>query len=206
MARPPDIAKKRELALRATEVLESEGLSISYEQLSRAMGINRTTLLYHFPTHADIIQTILAGMLAEQAAFVESRVAEHEHPVDRLYARMLAVHEFHEGGEARLLFLSQAVAVTGGANVRAIVKGATDLFEEGRRALVEGLERGVAAGIVAPCDAKAIVSLTRAVIDGLSFQRVTTSGSIRPMQELFWKSVLLPLKRQPTKARKEKKK
>lgn len=206
MARPPDFAKRRELALRATEVLESEGLAISYEQLARAVGVNRTTLLYHFPTHADIIQTVLAGVLAEQGAFVESRIAEHEHPVDRLYARMCAVHEFHEGGEARLLFLSQAIAVTGGAKVGEIVKGASDSFEEGRRALVDGLERGIAAGTVAPCDAKAVVALTRAVIDGLTFQRVTSAGSIRPMQELFWKSVLLPLKRPATKSSKEKKK
>jgi len=197
MARPPDREKKRDLAHRAAAVLEKHGLTISTEELARRLEINRTTLLYHFPTYGEIIQTVLGDVLGEQAIFVEAKVNEHEHPIDRLYARICAIHAFHEGRERRLLFLSQAIAVTGGPNVAEIVKGATDLFEASRNALVHGIEVGIEEGTVAPCDAKAVVSLARAVIDGLTFQRVTSNASIHPMQELFWTSVLLPLKRMP---------
>ncbi len=204
MARPPDLEKRKELARRAAAVLEKHGLTISTEELARRLEINRTTLLYHFPTYADIIQSVLGDLLAEQAIYVERKVREHEHPIDQIYARIRATHSFHEGRERRLLFLSQAVAVTGGPNVADIVRGAADLFEASRNALVAALERGIDEGTVAPCDAKAVISLARAVIDGLTFQRVTSSAPIEPMQRLFYESVLLPLKRSPSQAKTKK--
>ena len=195
MARPRETEKRRELAQRAAAVLEEKGLTIPTEQLARELGINRTTLLYHFPTYAEIIQTVLGELLVEQAAFVELRVAEHEHPIDRLYARVRAAHSFHQGNERRLLFLTQAVAVTGGAEVTAILRGAADLFAPGRRALVTAIERGIEEGTVAPCDARAVVALVRAVIDGLTIQRVTEGGAIEPAHRFLWEHVLAPLKR-----------
>ncbi len=194
MARPREIEKRRDLAHRAVAVLEEKGLGISTEQLARALDVNRTTLLYHFPTYAEIIQTVLAELLSEQAIYVESRVNEHTHPVDRLYARVRAVHGFHHGNERRLLFLTQAVAVTGGSEVTEIVKQAADLFAPSRRALVEGLERGMEEGTVQPCDAKAVVAIVRAVIDGLTIQRVTEGASLEAAHRFLWEHVLAPLK------------
>ncbi|HSO40791.1 MAG TPA: hypothetical protein VLT33_50040 [Labilithrix sp.] len=195
MARPRDTDKRRELAQRAAAILEEKGLGISAEQLARELGINRTTLLYHFPTYAEIIQTVLGELLVEQAAFVEARVAEHEHPLDRLFARVRAAHSFHHGHDRRLLFLTQAVAVTGGAQVTEIIRGAADLFAPSRRALVQGLERGIEEGTVAPCDAKAVVALVRSVIDGLTIQHVTEGTSVEPVHRFLWEHVLAPLKR-----------
>lgn len=204
MARPKDTGKRRELAERAVAVLEDKGLSISTEQLARELGVNRTTLLYHFPTYAEIIQTVLAELLTEQAAIVEAKVAEHEHPIDRLYARVRAVHAFHAGREQRLVFLSQAVAVTGGARVTEIVRAASEVFAPSRRALVEGLEKGIAEGTVEPCDAKALVALVRSVIDGLTIQRVTTGEPVLPVHVFLWERVLAPLKRTSSRTRERK--
>jgi AcrR family transcriptional regulator len=201
MARPRDTEKRRELAQRAAAVLEEKGLSISTEQLARELDVNRTTLLYHFPSYAEIIHTVLAELLAEQAAFVEAKVAEHTHPIDRLYARVRAAHAFHHGRERRILFLSQAVAVTAGASVTDIVRDAADLFAPGRRALVEGLERGIEEGTVAPCDAAAVVALVRAVIDGLTIQRVTSGVPVEPVHRFLWEHVLAPLKCAPPKSK-----
>lgn len=195
MARPRETEKRRELAQRAAAVLEEKGLTISTEQLARELGINRTTLLYHFPTYSEIIQVVLGALLLEQAAFVELRVAELQHPIDRLYARVRATHDFHHGNERRLLFLTQALAVTGGAGVTEILRGAADLFAPGRLALVTGIERGIEEGTVAPCDAKAVVALARAVIDGLTIQRVTEGASLEPVHRFLWEHVLEPLKR-----------
>lgn len=197
MPRPRDEAKTRDLALRAAAVLERDGLTISAEHLARELGIKRPTLLYHFPTHGHVVQVALAELLREQAAFVEQRVERHQHPIDRLYARLRAIHEFHAGREARLLFLTQAIAVTGGARVADILKGAADLFEGARKDMVARVEKGIEEGIVHPCDAKALVALLRAVIDGLTIQRVTSPRSVAPAHELFWEKVLLPLKRDP---------
>jgi AcrR family transcriptional regulator len=196
MARPRETEKRRELAQRAAAVLEEKGLTIPTEQLARELGLNRTTLLYHFPTYSEIIQTVLGELLLEQAAIVEARVAEHEHPIDRLYARIRATHSFHHGNERRLLFLTQAVAVTGGVEVTEILRGAADLFAPSRRALATAIERGIEEGTVAPCDAKAVVALARAVIDGLTIQRVTEGASLEPVHRFLWEHVLEPLKRE----------
>jgi AcrR family transcriptional regulator len=200
MARPRDFEKAREIARRAVEVLEREGLTISTEHLARALDIKRPTLLYHFPTYSHIVQAALAELLMEQAAFVEKRVEEHEHPIDRIYARLTAVNDFHEGRETRLLFLTQAIAVTAGARAAEIITSASDLFEGARQEMVTRIERGIEEGIVHPCDAKALVALLRAVIDGLTIQRVVSPRTVPAVHEMFWKTVLEPLK---TKKRKK---
>ena len=202
MGRPRDVEKTRDLALRAAAVLERDGLTISSEHLARELGIKRPTLLYHFPTHGHVVQAALTELLLEQAAFVEARVEKHDHPIDRLYARLRAVHAFHEGRETRLLFLSQAIAVTSGNRVQEIVAGAAALFEGARQDMIARIERGIEEGIVHPVDAKALVSLLRAVIDGLTIQRVVSPKSVPPAHELFWETVLLPLKREPKKGKK----
>ena len=126
-----------------------------------------------------------------------ARVLTKAHPIDRLYAQVQAVHEFHHGNEARLLFLSQALVTTGGARTLSIVEGAAKIFEAQRRANADAVRAGIAAGIVAPCDADALVQLVRAVIDGLMLQRVTEGIALAPIHTFLWEHVLLPLKRDP---------
>ena len=202
MARPRDVEKSKVLARRAVEVLERDGLTVSTEHLARELDVKRPTLLYHFPTYGHIVQAALAELLMEQAAFVEKRVEEHAHPIDRMYARLTAVHDFHRGQETRLLFLTQAIAVTAGGRAAEILATASELFEGARRDMVARIERGIEEGIVQPCDAKALVSLMRAVIDGLTIQRVISPRTVPAVHEMFWKTVLEPLKR----SKKEKKK
>jgi AcrR family transcriptional regulator len=158
--------------------------------------VKRPTLLYHFPTYGHIVQAALAELLMEQATFVEKHVEKHEHPIDRMYARLTAVHEFHRGRETRLLFLTQAIAVTAGGRAAEIITTASDLFEGARQDMVARIERGIGEGIVRPCDAKALVSLLRAVVDGLTIQRVVSPRTVPAVHEMFWKTVLEPLKKQ----------
>jgi AcrR family transcriptional regulator len=209
MARPPDPEKRRELARRAVEVLEREGLAISAARLAEALGVKRPTLLYHFPSHAHIVEVALEDLLTEQAAFVLERIAEHEHPIDRLYAQLCAVHAFHSGREQRVVFLSQAIAATVGARMANIIAVGNQVFEAHRKAAADGIRRGVADGTVAPCDADALVALVRSVTDGLMVQRVMTGLSLEPVHQLLWERLLRPLKltpatRRPTRSRPQK--
>jgi len=199
MARPRDVEKTRDLALRAAAVLEREGLGLPTEQLARHLGVKRPTLLYHLPTYARVVEITLADLLAEQAAFVAAAVDRHDHPIDRIDARVRAIHAFHRGREGRLLFLTQAVAVTGGGQALDIARAAASFFEESRADMVRRVEEGIAAGVVEPCDARALVGLARAVIDGLTIQSVTDGASAEPIHAMFWERVLAPLKRRPTK-------
>ena len=195
MPRYPNPHKKRALARRAVEVLEREGLGIPAARLAAELGVKRPTLLYHFPSYGQIVEAALQDLLTEQAAYVMARVEEHEHPIDRLYAQVKAVHAFHHGREGRVVFLTQAIAATSGARMKEIVEAGNMVFDAQRRAAVGRLKKGIAAGTVGPCDVDALVALVRAVIDGLMVQRVVTGRSLAPVHELLWERVLKPLKR-----------
>jgi AcrR family transcriptional regulator len=194
MARPPQPDKRLELAREAALVLEREGLDISTSRLAEALGLNRSTLLYHFPSRARIIETALEALLTEQALFVLARVEKHRHPIDRLYAQLRAVHEFHHGREARIVFLSQAIAASG-ERMASIIEVGNRVFEAHRRAAADRVREGIERGIVAPCDADALVNTVRAVTDGLMVQRVMTGLDLAPVHELLWTNLLRPLKR-----------
>ena len=196
MARPPQPEKRRDLARRAVDVLSREGLEISTARLAQALGVKRPTLLYHFPSHGQLVEVALEDLLTEQAAFVLAEVERHEHPIDRLHAQLVAVHAFHRGREARIVFLSQAIAATAGARLEAIVEVGNRVFEAHRRAAAERIREGIARGTVAPCDADALVALVRAVTDGLLVQRVMTAVELAPVHALLWERLLAPLKRE----------
>lgn len=201
MARPPEPDKRRELARRAARVLEREGLEIPVSRLAEALDVKRPTLLYHFPTYGHLLEVALEDLLVEQATFVLARVEEHEHPLDRLYAQLRAVHAFHDGREARVVFLSQAIAVSAGKRLPEILATGTRVFEAYRRDAVERVQRGIAEGIVAPCDAEALVALVRSTVDGLMLQRVTSGVEPSRVHEFFWEHVLAPLKKTKSKRR-----
>jgi AcrR family transcriptional regulator len=197
MARPSEHDKRRELAARAVAVLQRKGLEISMTELADALEIKRPTLLYHFPTKAHIIEVALEELLTEQIAYVSERVAQHAHPIDRLYAQVRAVHAFHEGQEARVVFLTQAIATTAGERLSHIIAIGNRVATARREAAGKALRDGIAAGTVARCDVDALLALLRAVTDGLMVQRVMTGVDLKPVHELLWDRVLAPLKLEP---------
>lgn len=193
MTRPLETEKRRALAHRAVAVLEREGLDVSIARLADALEVKRPTLLYHFPTRSHIVETALEALLLEQTAFVLPRIAAHAHPLERLYAHLCAVHAFHEGREGRIVFLTQAIAASAGDRMAELVEIGNRVFEPYRRAIIEDIRQGIAAGTVRPCDPEALFALTRAVIDGLMVQRVMTGVALAPVHALFWTQVLRPL-------------
>ncbi len=194
MARPPEPEKHRELARRAAKVLQTRGLEISAAALAEELGIKRPTLLYHFPTYSHVVEVALEDLLVEQSIFVLSEMAKVEHPIDRLYAQLRAVHAFHHGNEARIVFLTQAIASTAGPRLSEILAVGSAVFEPHRRATSAELRRHMREGTVAPCDPDALMAVVRALIDGLMIQRVTSSVALGPVHTLIWEHVLAPLK------------
>ncbi len=195
MSRPPDTERRLELALRAVEVLEREGLGVSTERLAAELDVKRPTFLYHFPTQAHVLEAALVAILTEQAVVVMAAIEEHSHPIDRLFAQLCAVHAFHRGKEARIVFLTQAIATLGGERSREIVARGTEVFAAQRRAAAERVREGIARGEVAPCDADALVATMRALTDGLMVQRVTDGLDLTAAHALVWERLLSPLKR-----------
>jgi AcrR family transcriptional regulator len=197
MGRPADTDRRLELALRAVEVLEREGLGISTERLAAALEVKRPTFLYHFPSLAHVLEAALVAILTEQATSVIAAIEAHAHPIDRLFAQMKAVHAFHRGREPRIVFLTQAIATMGSERSREIVQRGAEVFAVQRRAAAERVRAGIAEGIVAPCDADALVATMRALTDGLMVQRVTDGLDLAAAHALVWAHLLAPLKREP---------
>jgi AcrR family transcriptional regulator len=194
MARPLESDKRLEIARRAVVVLQREGLEISMSRLAEALELKRPTLLYHFPTKSELVEAALEDLLREQATFVIEKILAEEHPIDRLYAQLRAVHAFHHQREERIVFLTQAIAATAGERMRAIIEVGNRVFAPYRQAAVELLRQGIAQGTVAPCDPEALVAVIRALIDGLLVQRVMTGLSLEPVHQLVWDRLLSPLK------------
>jgi len=194
MARPAEPEKRRELARQAVEVLQREGVDISMSELAEGLGIKRPTLLYHFPSKSHIVERALEDLLKEQAETVLAKVAEHEHPMDRLYAQIRAVHAFHCGREARVVFLTQAIAASSGERMAEIMEVGNRVFEAHRLAAASLIREGIADGTVKPCDPDAVIAMIRAMTDGLMVQRVMTDLDLEPVHQFLWEHVLLPLK------------
>lgn len=194
MARPSEPEKRLEMARDAVSVLARLGLGTPMSRLADELGVKRPTLHYHFPTRGHIFETALEELLTEQALFVMERVNRHDHPIDRLFAQLQAVHEFHHGREERIVFLSQAIAASG-ERMSEIIAVGNRVFESQRRAAVKLLEDGMADGTVAPCDAESLVAVIRALTDGLMVQRVMTDVDLAPVHQFLWAHLLSPLKR-----------
>ena len=197
MARPLETEKRLDLALRATEVLQREGLEISMTRLAEALGIKRPTLLYHFPTRGHVVIAALEGILLEQSGFVMKRISEHDHPIDRLYARVTAIHEFHEGREDRIVFLTQALSTVGDERLKETIEVGNRVFAAHRKAQAELVRHGIARGLVKPCDVDALMALVRSLSDGLLLTRVMTGVPYAPVHRFLWQHVLEPLKTTP---------
>jgi AcrR family transcriptional regulator len=197
MARPPEPQKRRELARRAIRVLQHEGLELSMSRLAEVLEVKRPTLLYHFPTRSHIVEAALEDMLTEQAMSVIAAIDAADHPIDRLYAQVRAIHDYHHGNEAYALFLGQAIATSTADRMAAIIEVGNRVFAAHRDAQAKGVRQGIEDGLVEPCNVEALMSLLRAVTDGLVVQRVMTGLELEPVHKFLWERVLQPLKRQP---------
>jgi AcrR family transcriptional regulator len=172
---------------------------MSVTSLAQRLELKRPTLLYHFKSYAEIVVVALESLLIEQTAFLLSRINKHDHPIDRLYARVVAVHEYHRDQEERIVFLSQAIATLGRERMADIFEVGNRVFEAHRNAQALHVREGIEQGTVLPCDVDALMTLIRSVTDGLLIQRVVTGAPYEPVHEFLWQHILLPLKVEPTR-------
>jgi TetR/AcrR family transcriptional regulator, transcriptional repressor for nem operon len=198
VGRPPDPEKRLLLARAAVAVLEQQGVDLSMAALADALGVKRPTLHYHFPSKTDIVSLALVDLLTQQATVVLAQVDQHRHPIDRLYAHLLAVHRFHHGREQRIVFLTQAILATAGAQLPIVLAAGAQVFEVHRRDVVRRLREGIEEGTVALCDPDALFATVRALVDGLLVQRVVDGADIDGAHRLVWERLLLPLRLAPS--------
>jgi AcrR family transcriptional regulator len=176
------------------DVLRREGLELSMTALAASLGLKRPTLLYYFPDRASIVELALEATLAEQVMFVVGEMGKVRHPVDRLYAQVCSVHQFHRGREERIIFLIQALATASKERTDRILAIGNQAFEMHRLALARDIEAAIEAGTMRACDPQALIQIVRSVVDGVLVQRVMTDCEFEPIHAFLWEHVLEPLK------------
>lgn len=202
MARPIDHERRQQLAQEAVEVLKARGVSLSTKALAEALEMKRPTLLYYFPTKAAIVESALEALLAEQAQFVIAKMEAEDHPLRQLYAQVKAVHEFHDGREERIVFLSQAIAASGFDRTSRFIEIGNLAFEAQREVMRQRLVTAIDERRMHACDVGSLIRLIRSTIDGLMVQRVMTGCDLQPIHEFLWDHVLGPLMRDPEEEKK----
>lgn len=198
MPRTVDHSKRDHIAQVALELMLERGApSVSMSDIARAVGMKRPTLYWYFKDLGAIFEAVLLRVLTEHDAFVRAQVDAVEHPVDALYAQMVAVDAFFTGREGVVLVLFQLWGAAYGGSSTALDLGKRFLGPR-RGAAIARLEEGVEAGVVAPCDPARLVDFVSACINGALVQRVSLTGNPSVVHETVWETVLKPLKREPS--------
>ncbi len=77
----------------ATDLFGLRGVdAVSLDVIATEVGVAKQTLLYWFPSKDDLVQSVLAGAVAELAVLIEAAVrAAPDEPLDRIAAVVRAV-------------------------------------------------------------------------------------------------------------------
>jgi len=206
MPRPPDLARRAQLAARAFEVIRARGVHrTTMSDLAAALGIKRPTLYFYFKDLGAVFEAVLDETQRLYLAHITAHAAVAGHPLDLLAIVMRATIEFHQGKRDRIVLLFQLWAV-GGADPDRVLARNRELIDPMRALLVKQIEAGVTRGQIAACDPAQLVELTLAVLDGALVHEVTRSSSALPIIDEFERRVLAPLRRRerPTRSRRKK--
>lgn len=198
MPRKVDIARRRDIALRAFEVIKTRGVyRTSMSDIAGELGMKRPTLYWYFKDFGEIFDAVVSDTDRELEAFVISRLAGVDHPIDTLEALIEAANDFFTRFRDRTVVLFQLWVVTGEAARERIERRSRELIAPVRRELVARLTRGIDDGLVAPCDPEMVVDLALAVLDGAHVQRVTRQADPRRTLDGLRRHVLDPLRLPP---------
>ncbi len=195
MARTVDIERRRELALRAFEVIRSRGVAgTTMSDIAVALEMKRPTLYWHFKDFGEIFDAVVADTDADLERFVLDRLAGVSHPLDTLAALVEATIDFYSERRDRVMVLFQLWAVAGDSAAERFARRARDFIQPVRHELCARLERGIAEGTVAPCNPETVVNLCFAVIDGAHVQKIVRDADPRRTVAGLRRHVLEPLR------------
>ena len=195
MARKVDHEQHEQMTLRVFNYVKTTGVAgLSMARIARDLEMKRSTLYWYFGNLGEIFEAVLTLVLERQGIFVAGKVAAEHHPIDQILAWIHGVHEFYGQDPALLPVLIQLWAVGRPAEPEAAISHALAQFEPLRQAAIELLEKGMAEGIVGPCDPAVIVDLCSTVIDGALVHRVSRNLDPNPGLAHFSACLLEPLR------------
>jgi AcrR family transcriptional regulator len=183
MARTVDIARRREIALKAFEIIKERGVHrTTMSDIATHLEMKRPTLYWYFKDFGEIFEAVVSDTDDELRAHVMRRLAGVTHPIDTLIGIVEATVDFFAERSDRVMVLFQLWAVTGEVAPARIAKRSREFVQPVRDELVRQLERGIADGVVAPGDAGAVIHQALSVNDGAHGQPVTRGAGPRRMR------------------------
>lgn len=201
MARHISMERRRELALAAFEAIRTRGLyGITMSELASLLGLKRSTAYWYFRDLGHVFEIVLEHVLERQQAFLIERMRHLSkdgalHPIDALYAYVEGIWDFFTTEGPYLLQLVSFWGHTVGSEPGRVIEVTQRHFLPLWGLAVQELERGIEAGRVEPCDARAVVDLATSLVDGVLIHRVARRMQAEPVGALLWQSVLGPLRR-----------
>lgn len=195
MARTVDIARRREIALKAFEIIKEGGVHrTTMSDIASGLGMKRPTLYWYFKDFGEIFEAVVSDTDDELRAHVIRRLEGVTHPIDTLIGIAEATLDFYAARRDRVMVLFQLWAVTGDVAPARIAKRSREFVQPVRDELVRRLEQGIADGSVAACDPGTVIDLVFSVIDGAHVQQVTRGADPRSMLDGLRAYVLDPLR------------
>jgi TetR/AcrR family transcriptional repressor of bet genes len=193
MPRPPDLARRAQLARAAFDVLRDRGMQTSMRELAEALGVKRPTLYFYFPDLGSVFETVLDQTYQALAEQVIARTRVESHPLDRLRAVVDATLAFHRDRPQLIGGLFQLWAV-GGRDFTKLLDRERRIVVAARDALVADLRAGIDRKEINPCDPARIVDLVLAVVDGVLVHHVLGIARADDVIEELAHRVLEPLR------------
>lgn len=197
MARPMDMAKRRELALQSLDVLREHGLQqATMSGIAKALGLKRPTLYFYFSSIPDLFDALFEILRADEMRYVAERMQGHAHPLDALIVFLKAEHAFVvEHGLQDVMLLMASFWSSGSQEHRERFRGLVlrDLLPA-RSMFIALLQQGIAAGQIADCDVEAVVDLIFALQDGILVQGGVRDLNVEPVFALVEERILSPLR------------
>jgi len=202
MPRPVDRKRRQDLMTRAWEFIRTRGVHrVSMRELADALGIKRPTLYFYFSDTSSIVEAVIADVLARRQAFLIAELSGRHHPVDFLYTLAATAQRFAAASEAdaaALTFFLASVAQAPAASDERAKDPLVEMVEKFepplRQLAIKTLKDGVKKGMVAECNAAAIVGLVMTAIDGGLVQQAARGEDPAVALDQLWLSVLAPLR------------
>lgn len=196
MARPIDEEKHEAVVLAAFEALRARGVvGVSMAEIAADLGMGRSALYWYFKGLPELFEHVLEIVLERQGVAIATAVAEVAHPLDALAAWMRATVGFYRADPDLLAVLVQLWATARPGSKDETLATFRQRFAPLFEGAVAELERGVAEGQVAACDAAAVVDLCAATLDGALVHGLVRGIDAAALIDAFVTAVLEPLRR-----------
>lgn len=199
MARKPDLARRREIAARAFEVIRERGVHrTSMSDIAAALEMKRPTLYWYFKDIGSIFEAVLDDNQASLEAYVVGRLAGYGHPLDVLEQLVRAALDYYEERQGSIIVLFQLWAVAASSEPERVLEQGRQFLGAARSRLVALVRAGINQKLVAPCNAEGLVDLVLVTVDGAMVRRVMTNDEVSSIVDGLCEHVLAPLRRSPT--------